>query len=262
MTDDPKSVLDFEVGGRNVGETLDEAIRRGSVVERPDGRLTFRRDPQARGPRDNNFVSKRGPRPRRCVYLNQFLFKQVYAEAQVPFGCHDCYKIRIVTRSLRAMLAAQAIAAATDFSCKSGPEADNPENPHLYCSYIYFYGLDEARGAYAGLREQLDAHPDLGPDVVMVIKRGCTNYEHKLGPSDRYTFDPRQEAAEAYLLARFDEERPPRVISKAVEAQLRLMRLTRIAYRIGDDTYKDFTDGKPLLPVAVTYAPEEPAAKT
>ena len=37
----------------------------------------------------------------------------------------------------------------------------------------------------------------------MLIKRGCTNYERKCGPSNQYTFDPEQEEIERYFFARF-----------------------------------------------------------
>jgi hypothetical protein len=85
-----------------------------------------------------------------------------------------------------------------------------------------------------------------------VIKRGCTNYEHACGPSDQYTFDPRLAAVEDYFEERFVS--PPKQEKKYRDAKT-LLDLIRIAYRIGDDTYKDFTDGKEVFPPVVTYDP-------
>jgi len=42
---------------------------------------------------------------------------------------------------------------------------------------------------------------------------------------------------------------------------VKLMKMVRTAYRIGDDTYKDFTGGKDLFPPTVTYDPNDPAVE-
>jgi hypothetical protein len=199
---------------------------------------------------------KHGQRRLGCQFLNGFLFEQIYAKGAVPFGCRACFKIKVSTRTLRALVAMKAIAEATPYSTKSGAAVDQPENPDVFCTYIYFRGLDEARAAHAEIRAAVDAHPHLGGAVVMTIKRGCSNYERALGPSDSYSFDPRLEALEAGLAERFVETAAPADTSKEAGDALRMLNLIRVAYRIGDDTYLDFTGGKPLLPPLVSYAPE------
>lgn len=253
--DDPR--LQVEVGGRTVGERLDEAIARGDVVRREDGRLAMRRraEPGDDVGRKGGFIGRRGENDRFCGFLNEFLFTRAYGEAAVPFGCQTCFKIKIASRSLRALMAVKEIAEATPYTTKSGADVDNPGNPHLYSTYLYFDGLAQARAAHKDLRARLDAHPALGRDVAATIKRGCTNYERKLGPSDRYAFDPRLEAVEAYLGERFVDERPPRTAPKEAVLALRMLRLIETAYRIGDETYADFTDGKPLFEPLVSYPP-------
>jgi hypothetical protein len=81
----------------------------------------------------------------------------------------------------------------------------------------------------------------------MVIKRGCSEYEAKLGPSDRYTFAPEMEELEAYLKSRFRERRadyhPSLIVAHWIET----------AFRIGDNTYLDFTSGQRLREPTVTY---------
>jgi hypothetical protein len=252
--DDPR--LQVEVGGRTVGERLDAAIARGEVLRDAAGRLSL---PTATAPGDDvgrkgGFIGRRGETDPFCGFLNGFLFAQAYGEAAVPFGCRRCFKIKVATRSLRALMAMKAIAEATRFTTKSGADVDNPANPHVYGTYLYFDGLDQAREAWRELRAAIDAHPALGPEVVATIKRGCSNYERKCGPSDRYAFDPRLEAAEASLAERFVDDRPPRGASKAAVHALRMLRLVQTAYRIGDETYADFTDGKPLFAPPVSYA--------
>jgi hypothetical protein len=256
--------LDVVVGARTVGENLQRAVARGYVVQREDGRYSLRR-PQIDADevrRKGGFIGKRGTLDRPCEFLNHFLFTYVYAEAALPYSCRDCYKIRVAVRSLRALMAVKALAEATKFSTKSGPEVDNPYNRNIYSTCIYFESLEDAHDTHAALRQQIDAHPDLGPDVDMIIKRGCSNYERAMGPSDQYRVDPELAPVEAWLAERYVNDRPPNKMSKQTINALRMLDLIAIAFRIGDETYKDFTDGQPIYPSAVNYAvpPPEPAA--
>jgi hypothetical protein len=98
--------------------------------------------------------------------------------------------------------------------------------------------LDAARAAYANLRRRVDADPKLGASVPVTVKRGCTNYELKCGPSDAYSFDPRLEVVEAYLAARFvGPEAAPKSMSKAMRNQARL--LARLIHGNAEDGLAD-----------------------
>jgi len=204
--DDPR--LSLNIGGKSVGEHLDEAIARGDVLRREDGSLSLgqgvvdRRDAVNR---KGGFIGKAGVNDRFCGFLNGFLFNQAYGASQVPAGCASCFKVKISTRSLRALMAAKEIAEATGYTTKSGSHVDDPLNSDIYGTYVYANGLDEARAAHRRLREAVDTHAHLGPGVAMTIKRGCTNYERACGPSDQYAFGPGLEEVEAYLETRFRE---------------------------------------------------------
>jgi hypothetical protein len=274
--DDPR--LGLVVGGRSIGANLDAAIERGALARDAEGRLRlaergYRRTGdagdagelaedtspagaslQAEAERGAGFLYRRRGEPLPCAFLNHFLFGQAYARAAVPLGCGACFKVKISTRTLRALMSAREIAERTDFTTKSGAQVDNPTNDSVYSTYIYVSGLEAARAVHASLRPQIDADPNLGAGVGMTVKRGCSNYERKCGPSDRYTFDPGLGAAEAYLAERFVSERPPKRHAPEAVAAMRMLRLVQIAYRIGDPTYKDFTDGKPLFPPSVDHA--------
>src|SRR5947208_12584226 len=127
--DDPG--LQVEVGGRTVGARLDDAIARGDVVRRADGRLSLRQpaEPGDDVGRKGGFIGRRAANDRFCRFLNAFLFEQAYGETTVPFGCRTCFKIKIATRSLRALMAAKGLAEATRFSTKSGADVDSQANP-------------------------------------------------------------------------------------------------------------------------------------
>jgi hypothetical protein len=106
------------------------------------------------------------------------------------------------------------------------------------------------------LRERIDAHSQLGPGVKMIIKRGCTNYERACGPSDRYSFHPLLDEIEAFFRKRFRRPSPGRSISRRMADEITMLKLVKTAYSVGDETYKDFTGGKDVLPQTVDYSPE------
>jgi hypothetical protein len=245
-------ILSIEIGGKTISAHLEAAITAGRVVKRPDGKFELRQ------PIKQPYIGNRGEFGPCCTFLNDFMFTQVYGEKAVPIGCRDCYKIKVVPDTLRQLMAVKDIAEEFPCSSKSGSEVDKKDTQSLYASYFYFLGLDKARATFRKLRDAIDAHPKLGPMVKMVIKRGCTNYERACGPSDRYTFDPRLAGIEAYFWARFVRRRSgePR---KEFRDAITLMQLVRTAYRIGDDTYKDFNGGKDLFTPTVNYASEAPS---
>jgi hypothetical protein len=260
MSEHDDRLLSFMVGGRSIGANLQRAIASGKVVQREDGRFELARTADRSGEvvRLSGTITRHGDFAQPCVFLNHFMFGQVYAEAAVPYGCRNCFKVKVVSDNLRQLMAVKEISESVPFTSKSGVEVDNPENQHLYGTYFYTLGLDRAREVYKVLRSKIDGHKKLGPGMKMLIKRGCTNYERKCGPSDQYTFDPRLEEIEHYLLPRFVED-VRSAVKRKIRDGIQLLEWVRIAYRIGDDTYKDFTDGKDLHPSVVTYPPEEPA---
>ncbi len=250
---DDDRILSIEVGGKTVGENLEAAITAGHVVRRPDGKLEFG------GAVNKTFIANKGGFEPDCFFLNNFMFTHIYGEKAVPIGCRDCYKVKVSPATLRQLMAVKDIAQNYPCRAKSGCEVDRPENQSLYATYFYLLGLDKARAVYRKVRGEIDAHPKLGPSVKVVIKRGCTNYEQACGPSDRYTFDPRLTRIEGYFRSRFVRKKPEWVRRRYRDA-MNLLEMVRKAYRIGDDTYKDFTGGKDLYPPAVTYDPNEPSA--
>jgi hypothetical protein len=168
------------------------------------------------------------------------LFRQAYARSAVPFGCSACYKVKVSLRTLRELVAAWGIGKRIACESKWGLDIGNRYSQDIYAGYFYTTGLDMARVIYKLAREAFDNDPTLGPDVPMRIKRGCSDYEAALGPSDRYEFAPELAELEAYLKSRFRDTEAsglkPVAMAKWIET----------AFSIGDETYLDFTGGKRL----------------
>ncbi len=251
-------ILSIEIGGKTVGANLEAAIAAGNVVRRPDGTLELAET--GASPREFHTFHNDGEFKRNCSFLNGFMFSHIYGEKAVPSACRDCYKVKVTPATLRQLIAVKDIAQRFPCAAKSGSEVDRPNNQSLYASYFYLLGLDRARAVYRKLRAAMDAHPKLGPAVKMVIKRGCTNYEQACGPSDHYTFDPRLARIEEYFRSRFVKKQPESSHPRKYLDAMILLDLVQVAYRIGDDTYKDFTGGRDLFPPTVTYDPNGPTA--
>jgi hypothetical protein len=240
-------ILAFKIGDTTLGENLSRAIEEGAVRCNADGSLEV----TERG--TGAYLSIRPPSSlnRECKFLNPFMFQKVYASAAVPARCEDCYKIKARLRTLRELVAGYDIAKSVPYRSKWGLDINNRHSQDLYAGYIYLSGLEAARALFPRMREMMDAHPKLGPDVPLVIKRGCSNFEAALGPSDKYTFRPEQREIETYFRSRFKPiEHPNETLPSILYGKW-----IPFAYQIGDDTYLDFTNGKPLYPKSLSYAP-------
>lgn len=249
----PSHLLELRFGGRSIRENLHAALEGGTLRQLPDGRLA---PPEKRAePRAHEdtwlYINHPGNDIAPCGFLFNFLFEVVYARAQVPNGCRECYKVKASPTRFSELLALRNLARRFPYNTKCGPEVNYPYSQELYGVYIYCQGLEQARDAHRLARLAMDAETALRPAVKMRIKRGCSAYEMFCGPSDQWRFQAEQADLEAALLARFV---PPRSGKPRQEFAL-LMRWVEIAHAIGDDSYLEFTKGRRLYPATVDYEP-------
>ncbi len=235
-------------GGRTVEENLARAVATGKLVPHEGG---WSLPAQAMS---SPYLPVKWALPLECHFLNDFLFTHAYARSAVPFGCRNCFKVKIVPKTFRGLIALRTLLEAAPYHSKCGVDFHNPHSRDIYAGFLYLDGLAAAREAWQQMRPLVDAEPALGAATAMSIKRGCSNYEAACGPSDKWTFDDGAAEREAALKARFySPPRPPpnyRVLRAA-----KMVGWMQIAYSIGDDTYLDFTGGRPLHPSMVAYPP-------
>jgi hypothetical protein len=241
----PDELLMMQVGPSNVRENLRRAIESGRVVENDDGSLELTRAPKSNV---SWMYVLHGP-SMHCGFLMHFMFDHVYAESAVPTGCSACYKVKVVLRTLRQLVAVWELGKRINCRSKWGVDLNNPYSQDIYAGYFYVTSLDSARTLYGVVRAVLDVDPKLGREVTLTIKRGCSEYETKIGPSDQFTFAPEMAELEANLKNRFREQKSDR------QPSLVLAHWIETAFRIGDDTYLDFTGGERLRRKALTYDP-------
>jgi len=245
MNKTPDELLALKIGETSVAENLRRSIESGRLVEDENGTLSLAGDSKRN---DNWIYVSHGP-ALGCRFSMDLMFHHAYAESAVPSGCSACYKVKVVTRTLRQLVAAWEIAKRVNCSSKWGTDLSNAYSQNVYAGYFYVSGLDAARALFKVVRQAFDKDPKLGPDITLTIKRGCSEYEALLGPSDRYEFTPEMAELEAHLKTRFRprkaDHQPSMVVAQWIET----------AFRIGDDTYLDFTGGKRLRKKTMTYDP-------
>ena len=243
--DTANGIMHHSVAGRKVRESLAAAETTGALIPAGEGLWRL-----AEHPRPSNWIKVSRDAHRNCKF-QMVLFNHIYRKQSVPAGCETCYKVKVVPRSLRELMAVYEVGDALPYTYKCGIDADSPITAGIYGAYFYLRGLPAARAAYANVRGAVDAHPKLGPNLTVFIKRGCTEFEVHCGPSDRYAFSEKQRAMEARLrsLVQIGPAEP----ETKVQIQQTLAHWIRTAYRLGDDTYLDFTGGRRLYPAVVRY---------
>lgn len=202
MSRSADEILALTVGGATIGDNLQRAIELGALLQREDGTLALPRASSG----DLWLISGNPPG---CAFLNRLIFQQAYAQAAVPKSCEGCYKVKVLPRTLRELVALFEIAQKLDCPSKCGIDFYNRYSQNVYAGYFYLDGLEQARAMFRILRDLVDKNPKLGADVPAVIKRGCSNYEAVCGPSDKYTFRPELEDIENYLKSRFRPDKRP-----------------------------------------------------
>lgn len=249
MATNPEDLLKLEFGGKTVEENLQAQVDSGMLLKSEEGFYAL--------PEQERGVSpwlQVGNIPHLDCLFNFFLFDHAYSGSAIPHGCKECFKVVVLPKTLRQLLALRSIQEKIECASKCGVEVDRVTTQDIYSGFFYCIGLGQAREIYRIVREAVNADPVLGSDVQVHIKRGCTRFEIKCGPSDKYQFRPELPELEAYLKTRFRRSRP--ADSNEIKKRLSTFNLwIETAYRIGDDTYLDFTAGKRLYPKTVTYDP-------
>lgn len=244
MASTPDEILALKVGAHSVAEALHRAIQSGAVCEDENGKLSLA---QRARRQDFAFIDN-GP-VMRCGFLNNFLFDQIYQKQAVPKGCESCFKVKVLPRTLRELVALYEAALDIPYRSKWGVDFFNPHSQNIYAGYFFVDGLEAARALLAHLREAVAGKARIDEEVPILIKRGCSNYEVVLGPSESYSFAPELQAIESYLQTRWRQKE----VARKNMAEILYAVWVPFAYQMGDDSYLDFTGGRPLHPKTQTY---------
>jgi len=202
----------------------------------------------------------------KCGLWHQITFKHVVptlppSQRFVPRHCQQCWKVVVKPRTLQQLFNLLEVQKALDVPAKCGIE--ERESVHgLYGGYFYNKSLPAGMDCYERVKSAMMDNEHLAPlvDEVdedgrttrIILKRACTEYEHEIGDSSKWTVTPEQNFIEDIIDNYFVDDnwmlRQPEHVLWSVKR-----RWIEFAFKHGDATYALYTGGKPLYPPYVTY---------
>jgi len=190
----------------------------------------------------------------RCDIYHRVFFNVL---KRIPSRCRECYKVVVRPRNLVELFDLYELQREIGTPCKCGIEK-RMTTCNLYGGYFYNEGLAQGRRRYKEVRALVDER--LSPETGVILKRYCTEYEVgpiAKGPSDELPEMTEDEKwFEAYVMDHFPSvgfgTKHPDHITASV-----MVDWIHHAYRYGDETYKEFTDGSPLYKSVVMYHKEK-----
>lgn len=177
----------------------------------------------------------------------------------IPSPCLNCWKVVVKPFTLYELFKLYEFEKAytkdcmgTDRFCKCGIE-ERPWVNYNYGGYFYNDSKEQGLQRWKEVREAVDK---INPDIPVILKRYCTEFELKLGPSDLYEWTPWMDKAEKMI---FDAIDFTSMGENAVQPDYLIRHCMRkwieFAYDRGDATALLFNENEPLYSPTITYHP-------
>jgi len=195
-----------------------------------------------------------------CTLNTSVLWKTVFrylGKDWVPERCQNCWKVTVSLDSVLQLFTMERLQMQQKkYQCKCGIEV-RPTVSKNYGAYFYNTSLEVGQECYAFVRKMVDEEPELGPDVKVVLKRGCTEFEFLAGDSAQWEITPEQRHVESLVVRMVHSGAnyctQPDHVRRHVHR-----RWIEHAFMIGDPTYLLFTGGKPISPDYTMYHEGDP----
>lgn len=189
-----------------------------------------------------------------CLHWQRAFWEFASGQQMVHSHCQECWKVVIYPRTVVELVKLYRWQQTLKKPCKCGCDF-RTWTGHLYGGYHYTRSLAEGKRRYKQVRAWADKN--LGEDAEVILKRGCTEFERAVGPSDDWKVTEGQKIFEAQFDAIVIPEPCNTAADHFVERYLRGW--ITFAYSRGDTSYLQLTGGKKLHPDYVTYHKEEGA---
>lgn len=187
-----------------------------------------------------------------CWIFHTLIHNTINKAIPEPFihsRCHRCFKVVVLPRTLKELFALEQIQLETDYQCKYGLDL-RPYTDTAYAGFFYQDSLAAGVRTYIDIRERVDEA--IGPDVPVYLKRGCTEFERDLGPSNQWRKTKDQDRIERAITELLVPEITARIQPPDMVRHTHAKMIEHAAM-IGDKTYLEYTGGEPPIPPAVTY---------
>lgn len=169
----------------------------------------------------------------------------------IPPRCLECWKVVAMPRTVKELFKLRKLQCDLGKASKCGIEMRH-YTQRLYGGYFYTRSLDEGQARYKEVREAIN--DSISPDVKVILKRGCTEFEMTHGPSDTWAIADNFLDLDYYIDNHCDFQSKTIQTAQGSLCENRIHQLwVDWAYAHGDETYSEFTGGQPLYPSPVTY---------
>lgn len=228
-----------------------------------DGKITHER----RMSWDTPWIYVKPPKWQNCHLWHKIYFDLIYQKRCVPIGCQSCWKVVIAPRTLEELFATYCLQTLLNHPSKCGTETERENTNKHYGGYFYNHSEEEGRECYKQvvkavteievfqkviLGAPITVRFNKDPMPKIILKRGCTEFEQHVGPSDKWTVTPEQAEIEEICNGVFVDDRLNPVQPDFAIAHI-MKSWIHQAYKVGDETYKLFTNGNALFAPPVTY---------
>lgn len=172
----------------------------------------------------------------------------------IPKHCYACWKVVAGPRSFHELMCVyelqkEMVKENERCWCKCGVE-EREFVPRNYGAYWYLPSLEVGRERFKTVRKLVSEK--ISPDVSVVLKRGCTEFELKHGRSDKYKYLPEHAAIEKKFWENIHLQSGAVRQPKSVRDHVKL-RWMLFAWGRGDKTVMAYNKGLPLYQPSLTY---------
>jgi hypothetical protein len=189
---------------------------------------------------------------RDCNLFHQMIFPYY---GFIHSRCHTCWKIVIQPRTLKELFELYDILRILNFPSKCGIEGNRENSSKLYAGYIYNNSKNEGLERYKIIRTEVNEK--ISPDVSIILKKGCTEFEQELGDSANWEITEEQKEMEFIFAESIVGDVVTHQQTKHVISHIH-KKWIHAAYQWGDETYLEYTGGNPLFREMRTYHNERP----
>ena len=178
-----------------------------------------------------------------CTLWHDIIFDEL---GFLPIPCMDCWKVVITTdpnpekQTVLDLFKLRNYLNSTGLASKCGVDV-RVYTPVRYAGFVYNRGFEEGLENWALVNDTIR---DELPNAHVILKRSCTEYEHRFGRSDRWDLVSHcQKDRQQYILDMF--EPTPEIDTERVRQTLQgyvLRFWIEYAHGIGDLTWKSALD--------------------
>ncbi len=202
---------------------------------------------------DSPWIYHKTPEDRRkeyynCRYLTVVLFEIIYGKKQVPNGCEQCYKVKVVVNTVVELNELKGLLSQVPCNSKCGTEVGHQYSQNIYSAFFYVDGLDHAYDICETIEKLVHRNEVLKSSTKVTIKRGCTPFEIQVGRSDQWSFGNSNPDLEEKLYSLFSLS-----ARKPVDDKLVFIKWIQTAYQIGDESYLKLTHGQRFYKETIDY---------